>query len=149
MGKAKSAADTLRRGCERSSEKESNIVNRELVLRKIQPAVERSYAKKMQLWLECVISPTYTDIWLTSVCRYQKQKPEASPDDLKSLKDFVRKMAYSIDGEEGIDVPGSETVRKYWNTFTAAWQRANPEQSIPRGIAQSVTEVCISFFVSY
>ncbi|KAH7137616.1 hypothetical protein EDB81DRAFT_900972, partial [Dactylonectria macrodidyma] len=67
-------------------------------------------------------------------------QPEASPDDLRSLKDFVRKMAYSIDGEEGIEVPGSETVRKYWNTFTAAWQRANPEQSIPRGIAHSVTE---------
>ena len=56
-----------------------------------------------------------------------------------SLKDFVRKMAYGIDGEEGIDVPGSETVRKYWNTFTAAFQRANPEKSIPRGIAASVT----------
>ena len=75
--------------------------------------------------------------------RYQRQNPGASPYNLKSLKDFVRKMAYGIDGVEGIDAPGSETVRKYWNTFTAAFLRANPEKPIPRGIAASVTEVCI------
>jgi hypothetical protein len=42
---------------------------------------------------------------------------------LKFLKDFIRKFAYSIDGEEGVDVPGSETVRKHSNAFKAAWQR--------------------------
>ncbi|KAM5341395.1 hypothetical protein ACJ41O_014426 [Fusarium nematophilum] len=123
MGRVKSAAAALRLGCQRSVEKESNIVNNELVLKKLQPAVKRNYEKMMQLWDE-----------------YQKQHPEASPYELISLKDFIRKFAYSIDGEEGVDVPGSETVRKQWNAFTAAWQRKDPEQPIPRGIAASVTQ---------
>jgi hypothetical protein len=73
--------------------------------------------------------------------RYEKQHPQASVDDLESLKDFVRKVAYAIDGEEGIEAACSETVRKYWNAFTAAWQREPPYQGIPRGTAQSVTQV--------
>lgn len=78
---------------------------------------------------------------------YQKAQITASVHDLESLKDFMRKVAYSVDGQDAenreFDVPGWETVRKYWNAFTAAWQRANPEESIPRGIAQSVTEASI------
>lgn len=31
--------------------------------------------------------------------RYQNQTPEPSPDELKSLKDFIGGVAYSIDGE--------------------------------------------------
>ena len=73
---------------------------------------------------------------------------KASVHDLESLKDFMRKVAYGIDGQDAedgeFDVPGWETVRKYWNTFTAAWQRAYPQESIPRGLAQSVTEASIS-----
>lgn len=52
MGKAKSAADSLRLGCERSATKESNIVNGELIHRPLQPAVERNYKKMMDFWLE-------------------------------------------------------------------------------------------------
>lgn len=52
MGKAKSAADSLRVGCERSAVKESNIVNGELVYKTLQPAVERNYKKMMEFWLE-------------------------------------------------------------------------------------------------
>ncbi|KAH6883470.1 hypothetical protein B0T10DRAFT_138645 [Thelonectria olida] len=95
--------------------------------RPLQPAVERNYKKMMDFWLG-----------------YQRVQITASAHDLESLKDFMRKVAYSIDGQDAenreLDVPGWETVRKYWNTFTAAWQRANPKESIPRGIAQSVTE---------
>ncbi|KAF5965393.1 carbonic anhydrase 2 [Fusarium coicis] len=127
MGKAKSAADALRLGSERSAVKESNIVNGDLVHRTLQPAVERNYKKMMEFWLE-----------------YQRIETKASVHDLESLKDFMRKVAYGIDGEDAedqeFDVPGWETVRKYWNAFTAAWQRAHPTESIPRGIAQSVTE---------
>ncbi|KAF9773402.1 hypothetical protein IL306_008810 [Fusarium sp. DS 682] len=130
MGKAKSAADALRLGSERSAAKESNIVNGELVHRTLQPAVERNYNKMMEFWLE-----------------YQRIETKASVHDLESLKDFIRKVAYGIDGEDAedreFDVPGWETVRKYWNAFTAAWQRTYPKESISRGLAQSVTEVSI------
>lgn len=85
--------------------------------------------------------------------RYQRIETKASVHDLESLKDFMRKVAYGIDGEDAedqeFDVPGWETVRKYWNAFTAAWQRAYPTESIPRGIAQSVTEVSILTLVHH
>ena len=71
-----------------------------------------------------------------------RKKPGASPYDLLSLQDFVRVMAYAIDGAEDIDEGCTETVRKYWNSFTAAWRRANPESpEIPRGTTRSVTNV--------
>jgi hypothetical protein len=66
---------------------------------------------------------------------------EPSPYDLISLKDIVWKLAYGIDGEEGIDVLDPETVRKTWNKFTAAFQHLHPEDPILRGIASSVTQV--------
>ncbi|TGJ85690.1 hypothetical protein E0Z10_g3062 [Xylaria hypoxylon] len=69
-----------------------------------------------------------------------KGETQESPYVLKSLEGFIRTYAYSIDGEEGIDVPGSETVRKHWNAFTAAWQRRYPETPIPRGMASSITQ---------
>jgi hypothetical protein len=51
-------------------------------------------------------------------------------------------MAYAIDGAEGIEEACMETVRKYWNAFTAAWRRANAETpEILRDIIRSVTEV--------
>jgi hypothetical protein len=69
------------------------------------------------------------------------QHPEAAVDGLASLKDFVRTVAYGIDGDEGNEIPCSETVRKYWNTFTAAWQREPPDNAILQETAQSVTQV--------
>ncbi|KAK7428382.1 hypothetical protein QQZ08_005139 [Neonectria magnoliae] len=123
MGRPESAADALRLGFQRSIEKESDIVNSDLVLKKLQPAVKRNYEKMMQVWAE-----------------YNNQNPGASPYELTSHKDFIRNFAYSIDGEEGINVPGSETVRKHWNAFTAAWQREHPERPVPRGIAMSITQ---------
>ncbi len=148
MGRAKSAAEAIRLGCERSSKKDSNIVNDDILFKKLQPAVERTYQKRMDQWLEYVYTLRLSDSWLTSVNRWQRTKtPEPSPYDLKSLKDFVRNVAYGIDGEEGIDVPGSETVRKYWNTFTAAFQRANLGTPLPSGIARAVTEVCTLFSI--
>lgn len=58
-------------------------------------------------------------------------------------------MAYAIDGAEGIDEGCMETVRKYWNAFTAAWRRANPESpEIPHGVVRSVTNVCTNLDTS-
>lgn len=70
-----------------------------------------------------------------------QQNPDASPYDLVSLKAFVREIVYGIDGAEGIEEACEETVRKYWNNFTAAWRRGDPEK--PRDIARSVTHVCL------
>lgn len=51
---------------------------------------------------------------------FVRQTPGASPYDLRLLQKFVRDMAYAINGAEGIKEGYIETVRKYWNTFTAA-----------------------------
>jgi hypothetical protein len=62
---------------------------------------------------------------------------------LKSLQGFAKEMAYAIDGVEGIDAACIETVRKYWNAFTAAWRGLNSEApEMPRDIIRSVTNVC-------
>jgi len=154
MGRPKSAAEALRLGCERSSMKNSNIVNSEIVLKTLQPGVQRNYDKMVQKWLAWVLPYSHSYYLGERLANsrenisYQAQQkeenprdPEPSPYDLISLKDFIRKVAYGIDGVEGIDVPGSETVRKTWNNFTAAFQRLHPENPIPRGIASSVTQV--------
>lgn len=74
--------------------------------------------------------------------RFVRQNPGASPYDLYSLQKYARIMAYAIDGAEGIKGACVETVRKYWNAFTAAWRRANAESpAIPHDIIRSVTEV--------
>lgn len=79
---------------------------------------------------------------LASNRKYKNQDPEASLYKLKSLKEFIRNFACIIDVEEGINVPGSETVPKHWNAFTAAWQREHPEKPVPWGIAMSITQAC-------
>jgi hypothetical protein len=73
MGRSKSAAEALRLGCERSSNKDSNIVNQELVLRKLQPAVKRNYQKRMEQWLEYVYAISTYRYWAD----FSKQIPKA------------------------------------------------------------------------
>jgi hypothetical protein len=51
--------------------------------------------------------------------RFAQENPGASPYNLESLKEFVRTMAYAVDGMEANDIPALETVHNYWNCFTA------------------------------
>jgi len=60
---------------------------------------------------------------LAYVNRFVQENPDASPDNLESLQDFVRTMAYGVDGMEGNDTAALETVRNYWNCFSAGWRQ--------------------------
>jgi hypothetical protein len=62
---------------------------------------------------------------------------------LESLKDFVRTIAYAVDGIKGNGRAPLETVRNYWNCFSAGWCRKIPK--IPTSIAESVTNVCLFY----
>ena len=77
----------------------------------------------------------------TDAHRFNKAYPEASTDDLTWMKRFVRAMAIGIDGAEGNVAPCKETVRKYWNAFTAEHRRRHAP--IPRDVADSITQVCV------
>ena len=45
MGRAKSAAEVLRLGYKKSSKKESNIVNEEIIFKTLEPVIKRNYDK--------------------------------------------------------------------------------------------------------
>lgn len=80
--------------------------------------------------------------------RYVKDHPGAHDQDLKSLKDFMKHVAFGIDGMEGAkeedkNYPGQGTVLSYWKNFT----RGRHRQNIPfsKQITSSVRNVRISF----
>jgi hypothetical protein len=148
MAISQSPADTLRKAKEKGSGRDTAIVNGKPNFKKLQPGKERNYQNKLNLWHEYVTWDPLLAILLTMLDRYARQNPDASPYDIVSLQSFVREMAYAIDGAEGIEKACEETVRKYWNNFTAAWRRANPESpEIPRDMARSVTHVHSFIFV--
>lgn len=45
--------------------------------------------------------------------RYARDRPGADPYDLETLKDFVREMAYRIDGTYGDAIAGEKSVLQY------------------------------------
>jgi hypothetical protein len=52
MPKRKSAAEALQQAKERGSEENTEIINGELVHKNLQPQVEKSYQRELDLWLE-------------------------------------------------------------------------------------------------
>jgi hypothetical protein len=144
MGRKKSPTEILLRAKEKGSGRDTRIVDGNPVFTKLQRAVEKRYQNRVDLWHEYVYFALRLTLGVFAnplLNRYARKNSGASPYDLESLKGFVRVMAYGIEGAEGIDEACKETVRKYWNDFTAAWRRANPE--IPREITRSVTNVCL------
>ena len=71
--------------------------------------------------------------------RYAQDHPGADPYDLETLKDFVRDVAYGIDGAYGDPKAGEKSVLQYWKDFTAGWRRHN--STIPPTTTISVTNV--------
>jgi hypothetical protein len=45
MGRPKSTTKVLRLGCKRSSKKNSNIINSQIILKKLQPGVQKNHDK--------------------------------------------------------------------------------------------------------
>jgi hypothetical protein len=75
--------------------------------------------------------------------RFVQENPGASLYNLESLKEFVRIMAYAVDGMEGNGTAALETVRNYWNFFSAGWRQKKNSLKYPTSIAESVTNVCL------
>ena len=70
---------------------------------------------------------------------------------MESLKDFVKNIAYGIDGAEDDPKAALTTVGQYWKDFTAGWRRNHP--AIPANTIHSIANVrpvCIPpiFFLS-
>jgi hypothetical protein len=76
-----------------------------------------------------------SDLWNRFV---KEERPGAIVHDLEALKHFVYWQAAAIDGTKGLEAC-VETVRNYWNRFTAGWKRKH--EAIQKDIAESVTNV--------
>lgn len=90
------------------------------VRKRLQPKTERVYQRKVELWNQ-----------------YAEEHPGATPYDMESLKDFVKNIAYGIDGVEDDPKAALTTVGQYWKDFTAGWRRDHP--AIPANTIHSVT----------
>ncbi|KAK7422901.1 hypothetical protein QQZ08_009350 [Neonectria magnoliae] len=69
--------------------------------------------------------------------QYAEEHNHPSPYDLKSLKDFVKEIAFGINGAEDDPNPGEGTIMIYWKQFMAGWHREH--DAIPRNTTLSVT----------
>jgi hypothetical protein len=70
----------------------------------------------------------------------REERPGATVHDLEALKHFVYWQAAAVDGTKGLQAC-VETVRNYWNRFTAGWKRKH--KAIQKDIAESVTNVSV------
>ncbi|KAK5312938.1 hypothetical protein LTR93_011141 [Exophiala xenobiotica] len=133
MGKKRSPEETLRRAKEKGAGRDTGIVDGKPHFKKIVLGTKNEYDRQVAFWHRIV----------QESLEENPDTPPPSPYDLRSLQQFVRAMACAIDGAEGIDEGCTETVRKYWNNFTAGGLRANPEKpEISAGTIRSVTNVC-------
>jgi L-rhamnose mutarotase len=62
---------------------------------------------------------------------------------LEALKHFIYWQAATIDGTKGLEAC-VETVRNYWNRFTAGWKQKH--ETIQKDIAESVTNVSVKAY---
>ncbi|KAK3169331.1 hypothetical protein OEA41_008714 [Lepraria neglecta] len=120
MPKKKSPEDFFQRAREKGSNINKAIVNGTAVKKTLQPKTEKNYARSLDLWNG-----------------YAQSHPGADPYDLETLKDFVREIAYGIDGIYDDPTAGEKTVLQYWKDFTAGWRRH--ASLIPPETTQSVT----------
>jgi hypothetical protein len=72
-------------------------------------------------------------------CAEKGKDPVARAYDLESLKDFVHKLAYGIEGKYDDETAGQGSVKVIWKRFTAGFKRDH--DAIPRHITLSVTNV--------
>ncbi|KDN70506.1 hypothetical protein CSUB01_07951 [Colletotrichum sublineola] len=128
MPPRKSADEFFRRGREKGSEQCKEGINDSVVLKQPTDKSLKGYRRMVSLWNQYAIH--HADV-------------NPSPYDLKYLKDFIKDIAFSIDGAEGDPNPAAGTVMVYWKQFTAGWRRehdpipGNTTLSVRNGLQES------------
>ncbi|KAL2273120.1 hypothetical protein FJTKL_04930 [Diaporthe vaccinii] len=122
MPPRKTAKDFFSKGRERGSDRCQKGIDGSVILKRTTPKVERDYQRMLDLWKQ-----------------FAQDHAEDNPDpfDLKSLKDFVKEIAFSIDGAGDDPNPAGSTVLVYWKQFMAGWRRVH--DAIPPNVTLSVT----------
>jgi hypothetical protein len=148
MPSKKDAREHLRRAKEKGSEQCTEGINDSPVDKKPQ---DRVLWETINAWMICgmrkfSLDPTCCVIlneFTPADCRsrYVDEHPDASAYDLTSLKDFMKTVAFGIDGADGDLRPSEKTVMVYWKQFTAGWRRCN--RAIPGNTTLLVTNVCL------
>jgi hypothetical protein len=138
--------DFIQRAKEKGVSKLPASVNGERVLKKLEPSTEKAYQRKLDEWDRYVHTVEYRGSLETNCCgSFVKAETEegriATVSDVESLKGFVYLQAASIDGTNELDAC-VETVRNYWNRFTAGWKRKH--EAIREDIVETVTNVSMN-----
>ncbi|KAH8799672.1 hypothetical protein F5884DRAFT_113557 [Xylogone sp. PMI_703] len=127
MPKRRDPEQVFQRAREKGSGENNTHIDGSEVQRHREEKTRKAYQRQVDLWNQ-----------------YAKEHPGASPYDLESLKDFIKNIAFAIDGveanepDEELDVNAAKsTVRQYWKDFMAGWQMEH-EQIQPK-ITRSIT----------
>jgi hypothetical protein len=114
----------------RGSDSNKESVNGEEVKRELAGGTKRNYGRALALWKGYVILRQcffHLDADFLSPNSFQAENAEASPNDIKASKDFVRCIAYGIEGKYDDPMACVSTVVQYYKDFTGGWQwKGNP-----------------------
>lgn len=72
--------------------------------------------------------------------RYQVEHPEASPESIEASKDFVRCIAFGVEGQYDDPMACMSTVVQMYKNFTGGWQWQN-HPKIPDNVTLSTSNV--------
>ncbi|EJT69100.1 hypothetical protein GGTG_13368 [Gaeumannomyces tritici R3-111a-1] len=122
MAPKKNPREFFSKGRERCSEQCNERINDSAVFKQVTSKVLKEYERVIGLWNQ------YAE---------DHAQDEPSPYKVKFLKDFVKEIAFGIDGAEGDPNPARGTVMLYWKQFMAGWRREH--EAIPANITLSVT----------
>jgi len=89
-------------------------------------------------------------VWRAPFDRYAEdygKHPVDDAYDMETLKDFVKKIAYGIEGRDGIAEPSLKSVIQAWKDFRADFRRLH--EPIPRNTTLSVTNVRIPALAAF
>ncbi|KAI1455456.1 hypothetical protein F4805DRAFT_435597 [Annulohypoxylon moriforme] len=100
---------------------ESQIVNKDSLLPKLEPATEAHHQRQLDRWNTFIEKKKSEVIDDLAASAYHEV---TSAYDVVLLKDFVRMQAFAIKGTKSLNAC-VETVRNYWNTFIGAWKRGH------------------------
>jgi hypothetical protein len=85
----------------------------------------------------------YTNVSVSGLYRFAKNRPGANPCHFRTLKHFAEFVGLSIPGQLE-EMPTVDTVRCYMRRFTSIWPRETGEH-IPEQFRRSLTHVSVIF----